>query len=136
MCVGSLDSYDFMGGSVLVSSVVLLTCMSCDEKPTDTFILSQNLPLSVGAFDLFWEKLFQVEPTAINLLCASYFVLAMNLDLACPLSFGKKHGLDLSNKSIRDRTLVEKHWEKSSQLPHQLLAARLSRPTCGQADND
>ena len=121
----------------IAASVVVVTVVSCAEKLTE-YILSQNLPLCFfpgAAFDVDGKKNSSGANIDQFAVC-QLFVLAVNLDLACPLSFGKKHRRDLTNKSITGRTLVEEHWEKSSQLPHQLLAVRLSRPTCGQADND
>lgn len=53
------------------------------------------------------------------------FVLAVNLDLACPLSFGKKHRRDLTNKSITGRTLVEEHFSPDLRTGRQRLTSSL-----------
>lgn len=111
-CVGSLDSYDFMGGCGFCCSSH--RCELC--RKTHWIHSVSECTFVLLSWCGFWcEKTFSSGANIDQFAVCQLFVLAVNLDLACPLSFGKKDGLDLTNKSITGRTLVEKHWEKSSQ---------------------
>ena len=114
---------------LLAASVVVVTVVSCNEKPTE-YIPSQNLPLSAGLVRLlicFGKSFFKWNQQRSICCVPATLFLRWTLTL--------RVWLDLTNKSITGGTL-EKHWAKSYRLPRQLLAVRLSRPTCGQAEND
>ena len=75
---------------------------------------------------LMWMgKTFSSGANIDQFAVCQLFVLAVNLDLACPLSFGKKHRRDLTNKSITGRTLVEEHFSPHLRTGRQRLTSSM-----------